>query len=350
MLLQHFVLPCVYDFWRIVYRNRKPELIVFADAHHDTMPFSMMEIHEQILRRGYQVVDQIYNFAKMGQLGTVLVSIRFMKLYAQAKYVFICDNFLPVSSCKKRAETKVIQLLHSSGLLKRMGYDTDEDIPAYYHGNVYRNYDLVTVSAPCCVEPFSRSLRQDPGVVQPLGTSRTDVFYRENWQRNCADLFYSCYPEARGKKVILWAPTFRGNAGDPYQIGVEEIERLEKELGEDYILIRKVHPHVDTKYHLSNCDIPTEQLLPVTDLMITDYSSVVIDFLFFNKPYVLFAPDLEEYQQKRGFYVEYDSLTPYVVTDEKALKENVLAALNDQNMDWIEKNREYHRSEHLKIC
>ena len=40
--------------------------------------------------------------------------------------------------------------------------------------------------------------------------------------------------------------------------------------------------------------------------------------------------------------MEYDSLTPYVVTDEKALKENVLAALNDQNMDWIEKNREYH--------
>ena len=65
-----------------------------------------------------------------------------MKEYAAAGYVYICSYFLPVSSCKKRKETKVIQLWHSGGLLKKMGYDTKDDIPRDYKGDVTANYDL----------------------------------------------------------------------------------------------------------------------------------------------------------------------------------------------------------------
>ena len=80
----------------------------------------------------------------------------FMKGYAAAGYVYICSYFLPVSSCKKREETKVIQLWHSGGLLKKMGYDTGDDIPKYYKGNVTRNYDLVTVSSEVCIPVWER--------------------------------------------------------------------------------------------------------------------------------------------------------------------------------------------------
>ena len=267
-----------------------------------------------------------------------------MKLYAQAKAVFICDNFLPVSACRKDPETTVVQLMHSSGLLKRMGYHTTEDIPAGYRGNVYKNYDLVAVSAPCCVEPLSDAMKQAPGIVQPLGTSRTDCYHNEAWVRECRQQFYAMYPEAAEKKVILWAPTFRGNAADPRQVGMEAMHDLEQSLGDEYFLIKKVHPHVDNRYHLSNCPIPTERLLPVADLMITDYSSVVIDYQLFGKPYVFFAPDLEEFGAVRGFYVPYDSVCPYVVTEPSVLKDTVLRALADDCTDWISKQRQYHLS------
>ena len=83
-------------------------------------------------------------------------------------------------------------------------------------------------------------------------------------------------------------------------------------------------------------------LLTVADIMITDYSSTVFDFLFFRKPFVLFAPDLKEYQEKRGFYVDYYSLTPYVASDGQELYVHVMKASCDDNKDWIDKCRNYH--------
>ncbi len=336
MVLQNGILPCVYGFWRLIYGRREPDLIILADAHHDTLPESMVLLRQRLLEKGYHLTEEIHNFAKMSFVKSTWISVKFMRLYARARVVFICDNFLPVVSCKKSDKTTVVQLWHCCGLMKKMGYDTTEDIPAGYKGAVYRNYDLMTVSSPGCVGPLTKAMHLPDGVLQPLGVSRTDVYFDENWLRTCREEFYRRYPEAAGKKIILWAPTFRGSATDPYQVGVEAMEKLEKRLGDDYFLIRKVHPHVDHRYHLSNCDIVTERLLPVTDLLISDYSTVLTEFLFFHKPYVLYAPDLPEYLEKRGFYIDYSWLSPYLVTRDEDLSDTVCRALQDRDLGWLE--------------
>lgn len=343
MLLQNILLPLVYGFWRLIYHGKEPELILFADAHHDCLPFSMAHIRDTLVSRGYSVQEEIYNFAHMSPLTSTWISVKFMRLYAKAKVIFICDTFLPVASCKKFPGTKVVQLWHACGLLKQMGYDTPEDVPSYYRGSVYRNYDLVTVSSQACVVPCARAMHLSTDVVRPLGVSRTDVYFDESWKEECRREFEARYPQARGKTVVLWAPTFRGNAGDPYQVGVEEIRALEQQLGEEYFLLRKVHPHVDNKLGLSDTDIPAERLLCVTDLLITDYSTVLMDYFFFDKPYVLFAPDLAEYGRKRGLYVDYEELSPYVVTEAAALYPTVLEALErGMPQGWVQKQREFH--------
>lgn len=344
MALQNIVLPVVYLFWRIIYCGKEPNLIVFADAHHDSLPYSMKNVYDMLHKRGYKTVDIFQDYGKVSQIKSFGFAMKFMRIYARAKYIFICDNFFPVVSCKKRRKTKVVQLWHSCGLLKAMGYDTKDDIPKYYVGNVYKNYDLVTVSAPACVKYLTTAMRQPEGVVKPLGVSRTDTYFNQEWIESCQRKFYEQYPEARGKKIVLWTPTFRGNAGEPYQVGTESILNMEKDLGEEYFVIRKVHPHVEAKYHLSNCSIPSEELLAVADLMITDYSSIVFDYLFFKKPYVLFAPDIEAYMADRGFYVEYESLSPYVVTVGEKLAENVKRAMADSEHSWIEEQYQYHLS------
>lgn len=342
MLLQKVLFPCVYGFWAFVYRKETPELIIFADAHHEKLPYSMERIHDELSSRGYKTVDKIYDFSKVSALCSLLISLRFMRLYARAKLVFICDNFLPVSSCKKREETVVVQLMHSCGLLKKMGYDTTEDIPKEYKGEVYRNYDLVTVSSPACVEPLQKAMNLPSGVVKALGTSRTDNYFDPVWLANCREKFYKKYPELTEKKLILWAPTFRGNAAKAYQVGTEAIVHLEEKLSDDFFILKKIHPHVDRVCGLSNCDIRTEELFPVVDLLISDYSSVVNEFMFFDKPYVLFAPDLEVYEKVRGFYVPYDSLSPYVCTDEVHLLKTVCRALADEKPTWVKEKRSYH--------
>lgn len=342
MTMQNVVLPCVYAFWRLVYRKHPCDKIVFADAHHSKMPVSMECIHRALEEKGYSLTDYFYNSKRLSPWRVLQASVGFMRLYARSEVVFICDNFLPVSSCRKRPETTVVQLLHSCGLLKKMGYDTTEDIPAGYMGKVYKNYDLVTVSAPACIEPLTNAMHLKEGVVKALGVSRTDRYFDKQWRKSCKKRFYRRYPQAKGKKIILWAPTFRGNAATPYQVGVEQIEELEKQLGSDCMLIRKVHPHVDAQYHLSNCDIVTEELLPVVDLLISDYSSVINEFMAFGKPYVLFAPDLADYEKRRGFYIQYDKLTPYVAVTEQALHPIVLQALADPSPDWVEQQKRYH--------
>lgn len=318
---------------------------MLADAHHDSLPYSMERIYQMLIDRGYKVTLSVCDYKKMTIFQSSLRAMRFMRLYAQARYVFICDNFLPVVSCKKSSATTVIQLWHSCGLLKKIGYDTQEDIPKGYRGNLYRNYDLVTVSAPCCVEPLSGGMRLNPNVVKPLGISRTDNYFDSAWLKSCVEDFFRKYPKWKGKKCILWAPTFRGNAGNPTQVGVEAMDRLERMMGSDYVLIRKVHPYVDARYHLSNCDISTERLFPVIDLLISDYSSVVCEFMAFRKSYVLFAPDLREFSEKRGFYLPYEKLSPYIAEDEEGLYRCVLRAMEDSAV-WVEPLRDIH----LQAC
>lgn len=344
MLMQNVLLPCVYGFWRFVYRKADKTYIICADSHHAELPFSLLRIYHALQEKGYHVVTDVCDYSRLSVAASALRAIRFMKMYAQAKVVFICDNFLPVSSCRKDPRTKVVQLLHSCGLGKKMGYDATDDIPALYRGFVYRNYDLVTVSSPACVQPLAHSLRHSTDVVRATGTSRTDHYFDPAWVSKCRKDFYEAYPQAKGKTIILWAPTFRGNAANPQQVGTEQIMQLEKELGEGFFFLHKVHPHVDSRYHLSNCHLLTEELLPVADLMITDYSSIVVDFMFFNKPYVLFAPDWAQYQKERGMYVDLHTLSPYVVTDSQALKGVVQQALAQPCDAWVQKNRIFHAS------
>lgn len=327
MLLQHVLLPALYRGGCLFHTKVRPELVVFADAHHTALPFSMERMHTTVSARGYQVVCHLHDYSHEGGIRSFLNAASFMLLYSGARYVFICDNFLPAAACKRRKETQLIQLWHSCGLLKRMGYDTTEDVPSFYKGNVHGRYDLVTVSAPCCIPFLTSGMRQKPGIVKAAGVSRTDAYFDEVWLSACREEFFRTVPEAEGKRILLWAPTFRGNAASPRLCGLETLRTLEKRLGKEWKLVIKAHPHLDaeslrrTGRALSNCPIPTERMLPVTDLLITDYSSVLFDYLLLERPFVLFAPDLKEYETGRGFYIDYRSLTLFMTADARELGE-----------------------------
>lgn len=293
----------------------------------------------------YKNETWVTDFGKMGY-GSLLKWLRqFMKRYAVAEYVFICDNFLPVSACEKRPETKVVQLWHSGGLLKKSGYDTTEDIPKMYKGDsVYKNYDLLTVSAPCCVPVFTKTMRLASGVVQATGISRSDYYYDDAWNQANHEEFYRKYPEAKGKKVILWAPTFRGNAAMPTLCGMEEIQRVMKETEDRYYWVIKLHPHLEEKGMKSNCDLPSEKIFAVADLLITDYSSILFDYMAYKKPFLFFAPDFDSFDHARGFYVPYDSFPCKVVTDGAGLPAAIEYELSERDPAEIEKCFAYHMS------
>lgn len=333
MVIQNILLPVIYKIY-----SKKPinnNLVIFADAHNYSIPYSMKLMRDKFLQTEFEIIECYTDYQSQSYITVLYEMIKFMKLYAKAKYVFICDNFLPVSSCKKRQDTIVIQLWHAGGILKKFAYDTNDDIPNYYRGNVFKNYNLVTVSDECCIPIYKNAMRLDSNNIRPTGLSRTDCLFSDVYKENCYKLFYKKHPKARGKKIVLWAPTFRGKASSPFILGQEDISKLKVKLGEEWYLITKAHPHLDAKERISDSDISTEELLPVVDILITDYSSVIFDYILLKKPLILFVPDYDDYIKKRGFYINYESIPGRIVKKGEELYRELLNEYSSFNPEKV---------------
>lgn len=391
MLLQNVLLPAVY--FCFCHRPVRKGSVIFADAHHEEMPFSMARMYEVLQEvadsgsagdahstedsscaagGGQEKADSgsagnahsmedgscaagggqgtpggvceiqlfIADFQKLSLGAMISYLLRFMRQYATAETVFVCDYFLPVAACKKRKETTVVQLWHSCGLMKKIAYDAREDIPKNYRGNMFGNYSYLTLSADICVPVHARALRLPLERICATGVSRTDYYFDQAWNQRCRKRFYEEHPEAEGKKIVLWAPTFRGNAASPSLEGLEDIRAAERELGTEWHFIIKAHPHVDAHGRVSNCSIPTEELLTVADMLITDYSSVLFDYLIYRKPAVLFAPDLEEYEKRRGFYLNYREIPYPIAQSRQELIGALKACQGGQENSWMKAHQE----------
>lgn len=312
MLCQHVIFPFLYFINR--WRSIDKDMVILADSHHDTCPPHMKEVSHQLAGQHYHVIEWFTDAASAGTWAAFRHMAGFMKLYAQASYVFICDNYLPAASCRKKRGTRVVQLWHGCGAFKKFGYDAGEDIPKGYHGNIYKNYDLVTVSGDACVPFFSAAMRvpEQSAVVAPLGVSHTDRLFDADYIEQCRTKFRYAYPDAADKRIVLWAPTFRKNAAQAELFGEAYIDALinEKSIGDDIYIVKSLHPHL----RMGDAKMSTDELLVCADVLITDYSSVFFEYLLLDRPIIFFAPDYGVYAGSRGFYQTYDELPGYVIT------------------------------------
>lgn len=316
--LQKTILPISYNLAKK--KNIDEKLCILADSNCNSTPESMELIKAELTAQGYKVKEMYLDFSKSGIVGIMKYMTSFMKAYANCRALFICNYFVPCTACNKRSDTTVVQLWHSCGALKKFGYDSSEDISPHLKSSVTKNIDLITVSSQECVRAFNSAFRLSGDIVKPLGVSRTDMFFQHGFEQRCRDEFFEQYPQYKGKKIVLYAPTFRGNASKCWCVGEEYAARLQEKLGDDYAVLIKMHPRLHS--NLTNCDFPTNKLFPVADLLITDYSSLVFEYALFKKPIVLFVPDLQEY--KRGFYLDFELDMPgVIVTDGEKLSDEV---------------------------
>ena len=184
------------------------------------------------------------------------------------------------------------------------------------------NYTFLTVISPEVVWAYEEamSLQDKKGVVVPTGISRSDIFYDEEAKKAAQEKLLSVVPQAKGKKVILYAPTFRGRVAKAKTPNQLDIAAFGDALGKDYILLFKLHPFVkkrtaipegyeDFAFDLTD-DMSIEELLFVADICISDYSSLVFEYSLFEKPMIFFAFDLDNYYDWRGFYYDYKDFVP----------------------------------------
>ena len=320
MVSQNVLLPAVYRLYAP--GKVKDGSVLFADAHHDERPENMEALYQAMKETGEYQITELYLDYQRSSFGKVLrAMLKFVRLYAGTQTVVLCDNFLPAASCRCKKETLVVQLWHACGAFKKFGYDTPDDIPPSYHGHVFRNTRMVTVSSPACVQPFASAMRLPQKAVVSTGICRTDRLFDPAWREEMRARLFSVCPQAQSKKVVLLAPTFRGSARDPL-LGAPDPRKLAGMLGDDYQIFLCPHPHMkkisgDVQPFLA--PFGAEMLYPAADVLVTDYSSLLFEYLLMDRPLILYVPDLEEYRRKRGFYLDIQEIPAHMVYQETDL-------------------------------
>jgi CDP-glycerol glycerophosphotransferase (TagB/SpsB family) len=161
-------------------------------------------------------------------------------------------------------------------------------------------------------EPWSRALRTPLDRVTALGSPRTDLFFDAGDAAAARARILAAHPVLAGRRVITYAPTFRGRGRGKRPAGGLDAARLRASLGPRDALVLKSHPNLDRSLvDTAGYDVivdPAEDmndLLLATDILITDYSSSIFEWAFVRRPLVLLLPDLGAYERDPGLYLDY---------------------------------------------
>lgn len=297
----------------------KQNKIMFATNKDTQFQGSFEVIYNELMKKdhSYQVVG---HFKKVR---TFKETCRLYYDLGTSRYVLLDDYYNQLYGLKTREQTEVVQLWHAAGAFKKFGMSSIGAIDSNtyeFEKSAHQNYKKVIVSGQEVAGHYAEAFGVAKEQVEALGIPRTDMFFDEDYKKFIKDKYYETYPMLKGKKVISYTPTFRGGPGVRASFKLElDFDLLREKLGDEYVVVLKLHPsvtkgvnipeeHRDFVLNLSKNDI--NNVLMISDILITDYSSIVFDFALLNKPMIFFAYDLEEYLDERGFYYEYEDFVP----------------------------------------
>lgn len=292
--------------------NAKYLYLHVASAHPEIRPVWLSKdgaIVSDLRGRGYEAYHSY--------------SPRGMVLNLRAGVVLVTHGLRDVNLwCSGGAKT--VMLWHGTAL-KHVSWDShfpDESLPVRLaHGYTHRALDLVTVTAESMVPVFASAFRIDPGRIAVTGYPRNDALFEPTPGAEIGidrSVHRRVERLASEHTVLLYLPTFR-DSSESTALDVLDLPALGRllECHDAYLLV-KTHPNET----LDPDSVPSERvvclpetadshlLLPHADALISDYSSVVFDYLLLDRPLVFYAPDLEEYRAERGFYFDYGEVTP----------------------------------------
>lgn len=320
-LFKTVTFPFLYKFFSRIPVNEKR--VIFASDSREELSGNMQYVYEEMERRGLDIEYKFFLKKAVDKKKTYKELVDLAYNLATAKYIILDDFYPIIYRLKIREGADLIQLWHAVGAFKTFGFSRvgRPGGPSPRSKN-HRNYTKVTVSSKNVAKHYAEGFGIERENVVATGIPRTDDFFNEPYKDQVRTELYENYPFLKDKKVIMFAPTFRGNGQQSAYYSMEnlDLDRLYKEFKDEYVFLMKIHPFVKNEinipYQYSDFIYDFSEyreindLLFVTDILITDYSSVCFEFALLNKPMVFFAYDVEEYIRKRDFYYEYHSFIP----------------------------------------
>lgn len=235
---------------------------------------------------------------------------------------------------KKKGQT-YIQTWHGSLGIKKMEGDCDNLSHKYIKSakKDSANIDFLISNSRWMTDCYRSSFFYD-GPIKEFGNARNDIFFKDG--KDVVKRVKDYYGILENQKVILYAPTFRDDKDfSCYSLDYQRLlEALGNKFGSEWVVISRLHPNL-RKYKNILPDLPNvfdgsdypdiQELLCCADIMISDYSSCIFDFVLSRKPAFIFATDIDVYGNSRGFCYSLES-TPFpIAVDNKQMMENILA-------------------------
>lgn len=235
----------------------------------------------------------------------------------------IITNFRTTDLFIKRKEQYYIQTWHSSLRLKQIEKDAEDSLPSQYIQMAKKDSlkcDLLLSGCKYSTDIFKRAYWYN-GEIFEHGTPRNDVLFQSNTA--VREKILNMLEIPNDHKIVLYAPTFRkDNNLEVYDLNYSEISvKLESKFGGRWTFLVKLHPHLVSKsnqlLHGDNViDVTSyddiQELLSISDVLISDYSSLMFDFSITRRPCFLYVPDIDDYiRRDRKLYFDLTEL-PFI--------------------------------------
>lgn len=308
--------------------------IISRESDSKTLDVAMLE--EELLKRGCEVkvlsrlLTKEKSLKALGYLGHVARQ----EAAILASDVVVLDTYcIPASMIPHRRGTKVIQMWHALGAIKKFGWQTvgkeggSSERTAKLM-KMHRRYDYVVCASDVTAEHFREAFDVDRGKIVKYGLPRIDYIRSvTSGSRHDEQLerILNTYPQLKnGRKTILYAPTFRRGK-------TVDAQKLIDALGPDkYNIVVKLHPLYRGQTTRTEGEFDTvifdeafssNDWLAAADIIISDYSSFVIESSLADKPLFIYAYDLDEYGRNTGLNIDFYSepIAPYVFKDAEKL-------------------------------
>ena len=242
---------------------------------------------------------------------------------SRAEIILMDNAFMPMSFFKVRKETKVLQLWHGTGSIKKFGQDSNTGRLRELERRHNANIDCLFVNSAGLVREYAGAFGLPESKVYATGLPRTDWLLTLLSDKNRAKKTWDIREKIekfmvgslKDKKIILYAPTFRDNETDAPKLHMN-VSKLAETLPCDYLIFLKLHPFVSGAFKGS--DLPARvinvsdyrdlnELMVVSDGLITDYSSIIFDYV-----------DILDFETNgRGFYLDYRNELPGILPSDE---------------------------------
>ena len=318
--------------------KQKKVSIISRESDNKTLDVAILE--SELLKRGIKVkvlsklLTKDKSLKALGYAGHVLKQ----EAAILASDVVVLDTYIiPASMLPHRKGTKIVQMWHALGAIKKFGWQTvgkegGSSEKTARLMKMHNGYDYVVCASDVTAEHFSEAFKIDKSKIVKYGLPRIDYIksvVTGDRHDETLEKILKAYPRLKNdRKTVLYAPTFRrGKSVD--------VQKLIDALGpKKYNIVVKLHPlyrgeAAKTTGEFDNVIFDeffsSNDWLAKADIIISDYSSFVIESSLADKPLYIYAYDLDDYEGNTGLNIDFESelIAPYVFRDAASLAEAI---------------------------